>query len=48
VCSLIPAPGERSECYQVFGVDSERMMAYYESVLRLEQALSDGEACAMR
>jgi hypothetical protein len=40
VCSLIPAPGERSECYSTWGIDGERMAAYYDTVVGLEAALT--------
>ena len=39
VCSLIPAANERAQCYSVFGVDSTRMLEYYETVLKLEEEL---------
>eukprot|EP00877_Chromochloris_zofingiensis_P007100 jgi/Chrzof1/2643/Cz11g23180.t1 len=40
VCSLIPAPNERQDCYSVFGIDGNRMHAYYESVLTMEKQLA--------
>jgi len=39
VCSLIPAANERAQCYSVFGIDSTRMLEYYETVLKLEEEL---------
>jgi hypothetical protein len=39
VCSLIPDPNERHQCYSVFGVDAQRMASYYETVSRLEEQL---------
>lgn len=39
VCSTIPAPGERAQCYSTWGLDSDRMAAYYETVMGLETAL---------
>lgn len=39
VCSLIPDPNERHECYSVFGLDAQQMANYYETVVRLEQQL---------
>lgn len=43
VCSLIPEPGERGQCYSVFGLDSSRMASYYETVLDLEDRLAAGD-----
>lgn len=40
VCSLIPDPNERHQCYSVFGLDAHKMNNYYETVVRLEQQLS--------
>ncbi len=40
VCSLIPDPNERHQCYSVFGLDAHKMANYYETVVRLEQQLS--------
>jgi hypothetical protein len=40
VCSLIPDPNERDQCYSVFGLDATKMANYYETVVRLEQQLS--------
>jgi hypothetical protein len=40
VCSLIPDPSERSQCYSVFGLDAGRMSAYYDTVCRLESQLA--------
>lgn len=40
MCSLIPDPNERHQCYSVFGLDAQRMNNYYETVVRLEQQLS--------
>lgn len=40
VCSLIPDPNERHQCYSVFGLDASKMANYYETVVRLEQQLS--------
>ncbi|KIZ00737.1 H/ACA ribonucleoprotein complex subunit 1 [Monoraphidium neglectum] len=42
VCSLIPSPGERSQCYSCWGIDSDRMAAYYDLVLDLERSLEGG------
>jgi hypothetical protein len=42
VCSTIPSPKERSQCYTCFGIDGDRMMAYYDAVLDLERALTAG------
>lgn len=39
VCSLIPSPNERSQCYSCWGIDSDRMADYYDAVLALEAAL---------
>eukprot|EP00882_Tetradesmus_deserticola_P001007 GHRQ01001090.1.p1 GENE.GHRQ01001090.1~~GHRQ01001090.1.p1 ORF type:complete len:157 (+),score=55.13 GHRQ01001090.1:165-635(+) len=39
VCSLIPDPNERHQCYSVFGVDAQRMARYYDTVSRLEEQL---------
>jgi hypothetical protein len=39
VCSLIPDPNERHQCYSVFGVDAQRMASYYDTVSRLEEQL---------
>ena len=49
VCSLIPSPNERSQCYSCWGIDGERMAAYYDTVLSLESALttaSDADSAA--
>lgn len=40
VCSMIPDPSERHQCYSVFGLDAQRMAAYYDTVVRLEHQLS--------
>jgi hypothetical protein len=40
VCSLIPDPNERHQCYSVFGLDAQKMANYYDTVVRLEQQLS--------
>eukprot|EP00878_Enallax_costatus_P003406 GHUV01003615.1.p1 GENE.GHUV01003615.1~~GHUV01003615.1.p1 ORF type:complete len:137 (+),score=18.59 GHUV01003615.1:524-934(+) len=40
VCSLIPDPTERVQCYSVFGIDAQRMNNYYETVSQLEGQLS--------
>lgn len=39
VCSLIPDPNERHQCYSVFGVDAQRMASYYDTVAALEEQL---------
>eukprot|EP00775_Hariotina_reticulata_P006923 gene6923-7141_t len=36
ICSLIPNPNDRQQCYSVFGLDSKRMANYYETVMQLE------------
>jgi hypothetical protein len=40
VCSLIPNPHERHQCYTVFGLDANQMANYYDTVVRLEKQLS--------
>lgn len=40
MCSLIPDPNERHQCYSVFGLDAQKMANYYDTVVRLEQQLS--------
>lgn len=40
MCSLIPDPSERQQCYSVFGLDAGRMADYYDTVSRLEAQLS--------
>jgi hypothetical protein len=40
VCSLIPDPAERVQCYSVFGIDAKRMTSYYETVAQLEGQLT--------
>lgn len=39
MCSLIPDPNERHQCYSVFGVDAQRMASYYDTVAALEEQL---------
>lgn len=39
ICSLIPDPNERHQCYSVFGVDAHRMAQYYDRVVQLEEQL---------
>lgn len=53
VCSLIPDPAERVQCYSVFGIDAQRMSSYYEKVTQLEGQLGSdfqqgGEFLAVR
>lgn len=40
VCSLIPDPSERGQCYSVFGIDAQRMNNYFETVSQLEGQLT--------
>lgn len=46
ICSLIPAPNERHQCYSVFGIDADRMTNYYELVLDLEDRLATSREAA--
>ncbi|KAG2435037.1 hypothetical protein HYH02_012034 [Chlamydomonas schloesseri] len=43
-CSLTSSPAERRQCFEVFGLDSDKVDRYYDRVVTMERLIDQGDS----